>query len=509
MEKKYLMYLRKSRADSENETVEEVLFRHETLLQEFAIKKFGRPIPENNIFREVVSGETIDKRPEMKKILSLVANTNFYEGVIVVEPQRLSRGDMLDCGTIVRVFRYNNIKVVTPNITFDLSQEHERKYFEMTLSQGNDYLEYIKTILSRGRLSSVKEGCYIGSKAPFGYDRVVIDGKHTLKPNSDADTVKLIFDLFAKEDMGTNRISTELNKRGLKPQNSDCWNPAVIRFILRNPVYIGKIRWNNKKVVKVTDEFGNTKEKRDCKSPDKFIIDGLHQAIISEELFNKAQAKIGNMTRLPSDKEIKNPFASLLKCGRCNRSLLLRHGHKQNEKQRLQCDNQSNCHSSSIMFEPIKQSVVNALHEYIKDFNIKLQNNDGSSLKLQQNILNNLQKQYDDLSAQQNKLYDLLEKGIYSDEVFMERQKILNKEREKLESAITMQKNNLPNAIDYQEKIITLTQALNVINDKTLSEQAKNTFLKQIIDKIEVTTPLSQKNHRVDLDDVKVKVFLK
>ena len=63
----YLIYLRKSRQDDPNETVEEVLEKHETMLQEFALKEFGGRIPEENIYREVVSGESIDDRERCKR----------------------------------------------------------------------------------------------------------------------------------------------------------------------------------------------------------------------------------------------------------------------------------------------------------------------------------------------------------------------------------------------------------------------------------------------------------
>lgn len=505
--KKYLMYLRKSRADSDSESIEDVLARHEAILQEYVYKKFGCYMPEENIFREVVSGETIDARPQIKKVLSLVAN-NDYEGVLVVEPQRLTRGDMLDCGTIIRVFRYNNVKIITPNCTYDLTNTQERKYLEMTLQQGNDYLEYIKTILGRGRLSSVKEGCYLGSKPPFGYDRTVIDGKHTLTPNADADTVRLIFDLFVNQDMGSHLVGLELERRGLKPLNAPNWHPATIRNIIRNPVYIGKIRWNNKKLVKVTDEFGNTKEKRDCKSPDKLLVDGLHQPIVSADLFEKAQRKFGNMAKVKANKEIVNPFASLIKCGRCGKTFLLRN-RPERESLRLQCSNQIHCHSASIKFEPIKNAVVNALLAHIENYKVKIENDDGSSLKIQETILNKLKKEYAELSVQQSKLYDLLEKGIYSEALFLERQALLNENKAQLENAIKEQQSNLPAAIDYQEKILDIHHAIEMLGDDSVSAKEKNSFLKSIIDRIELTTPLAQREHRVHTDDIKITVILK
>ena len=65
----YVIYLRKSRADNPNESVEEVLAKHEEMLQEYAMKELGVKIPEKWIFREVVSGETIEERPKMSEVL--------------------------------------------------------------------------------------------------------------------------------------------------------------------------------------------------------------------------------------------------------------------------------------------------------------------------------------------------------------------------------------------------------------------------------------------------------
>ena len=151
-----IMYLRKSRSDNADLSLQEVLARHERQLQEFAGKEYGVPLPESQIYREVVSGETIADRPVMSAIMSLL-ETGGVQGVLVIEPQRLSRGDMEDCGHLINVFRYTDTKVITPAKTYDLTEEYDRKFFEMELTRGNDYLEYTKRILNRGRIRSVKE----------------------------------------------------------------------------------------------------------------------------------------------------------------------------------------------------------------------------------------------------------------------------------------------------------------------------------------------------------------
>ena len=65
----WLLYLRKSRQDDPNETVAEVLAKHEAQLQEWAERELGMRIPEENIYREVVSGESIAAREEIKRYL--------------------------------------------------------------------------------------------------------------------------------------------------------------------------------------------------------------------------------------------------------------------------------------------------------------------------------------------------------------------------------------------------------------------------------------------------------
>ena len=171
IKRKIIIYLRKSRTDNQYESVVEVLTRHEHILQDYCTRLFQQPIPEENIYREVVSGETISDRPVMIKLLDEIEKGGI-EAVVVIEPQRLSRGSFGDIDRIVNTFRYSNTLVITPTKHYDLNNKFDRKYFEQELLRGNDYLEYVKEILVRGRKKSVEDGLYIGSKPPFGYDKL-------------------------------------------------------------------------------------------------------------------------------------------------------------------------------------------------------------------------------------------------------------------------------------------------------------------------------------------------
>ena len=100
----YCMYLRKSRADKdyENLSTETILNRHEKTLTELA-QKHNYDI--SKIFREVVSGETLSQRPQMQILLNEVEN-NMYDGVLVMEVERLARGNSVDQGFIAQAFKY-------------------------------------------------------------------------------------------------------------------------------------------------------------------------------------------------------------------------------------------------------------------------------------------------------------------------------------------------------------------------------------------------------------------
>ena len=236
----WLIYLRKSRQDDPKETVEEVLAKHETMLQEYAEREFGARIPEDNIYREVVSGESIDDRVEIKKILARIEDPR-VSGVLVMEPSRLSRGDLSDCARIIDSFRFTHSQVATPMMTYNLEKKMERKFFQDELLRGNDYLEYTKEILFRGRVAAAKRGCYLGNTPPYGYKKIKIGKDHTLEIiEEEAEVVRLVFDLYTKENKTYFQIAERLNELKIPAPRSAKWKKDTIRWMLRNRHYIGK-----------------------------------------------------------------------------------------------------------------------------------------------------------------------------------------------------------------------------------------------------------------------------
>lgn len=196
-----IIYLRKSRKDMDyfkDESIEKTLQRHEKELQDFIISIFGKPIPEHNIYREVASGDTIEDRPVIQEVLSIIEDDD-KKGVICIEIERLARGNTMDQGIIAQTFQYTNTKIVTPFKIYNLDNEDDLSYFEDGLYQARKYLKYTKRILTRGRVRSVKDGKYVGSVLPYGFDKIKLPnekGYMLIENESEAKVIRLMADLF-------------------------------------------------------------------------------------------------------------------------------------------------------------------------------------------------------------------------------------------------------------------------------------------------------------------------
>ena len=119
------MYLRKSRADDPGEDVMDTLHRHESILR--AVAKRGKYlVHEDCIYREVVSGENIFSRPQMIRLLEDVTKGK-YQSVLVVDIDRLGRGDMRDQGLILETFKAADTLIVTPEKVYDLNNEMDEE----------------------------------------------------------------------------------------------------------------------------------------------------------------------------------------------------------------------------------------------------------------------------------------------------------------------------------------------------------------------------------------------
>ena len=487
-----LIYLRKSRADDPMLSVEEVLAKHETLLDEWVEKNLPTPIPEENRFKEVVSGESIVDRPEFRKVLKLVESPK-YKAVLVVEVSRLGRPDMEEIGRISKIFRYTHTTVITPMMTFDIANEYERDMFERELKRGNEYLEYTKKLLRRGREQSVKSGNYVCSRPVYGYDKITImDGKRkcpTLAINEEqTNIVRSIFDWYVNENIGTQIVADRLNNLGIIPPRSSKWTPDSIRTIVENPIYIGKVRWNTRKAVRVVRDGEIIKTRPVNDDEDYILVEGKHEAIISEELFEAALAKRGRTHRACANKELRNPLASMLYC-ECGRAMSYRHstrGKGHYREPRLVCNAQKYCGNGSCSLEELLPFVAEVLRKRIAEFEIEAKGGNDNSIKVQERLIESLEKRLSDIESREISLWEsqLDPETKMPPNVIHVLTAKLEKEREETENSLEKARGEMVKPIDYETQIVTFQKALDALFDEKVSVAEKNFYLKACIKRV-------------------------
>lgn len=502
----WLLYLRKSRQDDPNETVAEVLAKHEAQLQEWAERELGHRIPEENIYREIVSGESIDAREEIKKVLARIEDPA-VAGVIVMEPSRLSRGDLADCSKIIDSFRFSRSVVATPYMTYDLERKMERKFFKDELLRGNDFLEYTKEILFRGRVAAVKRGCFIGNYAPYGFKKIKIGKDHTLEILEDqADVVRLVFDLYTKDGRTPYQIACRLNEMGLAAPKGGKWKKDTIRVILRNPHYAGWVAFNQKKFTPVLENGQIIKKRLAQPEEEQIIAEGKHAGIIDRETWAAAQALVARNPRIDPTKELKSPLAGLLFCKKCGHAMRL-HPYKHAED-RYTCKERPPCYKS-VKASALLDAVVVSLEEAeLPALELKVKNGDGDARKIQQRLLVKLEKQMDDYRAQEERQYDLLETNPnYPQDVFERRNKALREKMEECQAAIYKARSVLPESVDYEERATTLKAAIASLRDPEATPNEQNKIIKAIVDRIEFSSVPSDRDNRKRLRGGEVSPF--
>lgn len=482
-----LVYLRKSRSDDPMLTVEEVLAKHEAILNEWIERNLDTPIMPENYFREVVSGETINSRPEMKKLLKRMESPEI-KAVLVVECARLGRPDLEEIGKLSKLFRYTDTIIITPQRMFDLKDEYDREQFERELMRGNDYLEYTKKILTRGKELSLRQGYYINAVTPYGYEREwIYEGKRK-RPTlavveEEAQVVRMIFNWYANEGIGATKICQRLNAMGINPRKGDLWKKSSVINILKNEHYIGKV------VIRKHIDI-NTVEDQEITThcvfnKDYEIVDGKHPAIVDEDLFYRAKNKVLRYPSVKPSLTLQNPFASILKC-ECGKVMLRRKSHN---SFRYLCDEQMYCGNASVSEEALTEAVISRLKESLKNLSVVVTDDDEGKKKKHAERVSQLKAQYIEQEKKEMSLWEKYAEEQMPKKIFDDLMEKCMRQKQSIENELEMANCNAPQHFDYKDAVATLHEAIDSLSDKNVSASAKNKLLIKVVDKIVYRRP--------------------
>jgi DNA invertase Pin-like site-specific DNA recombinase len=499
---KYAMYLRKSRADleAEKDGEGETLARHRKILTDLAVRK-GLYV--EKIYEEVVSGETIEARSEIQSLIK-DCYAGKYKGIIVMDISRLSRGNQGDAQTILDCLKFSNtnrgILVVTPSKTYDIAHNHDdEEYMEFELFMSRREYKMIKRRLDRGKEQAVVEGNYIASYRPFGYDIVKYRKTRTLVPNEyEAPYVKMMYDMAVKDNAPLMHIADRLQALGVKPIKADSWSSITIRRMLRNPVYAGKIKWRERVRIK-TMEGDKVKTKISSHTDQYMIYDGKHEALVDMETYEAVLKRFPN-PKVRSNFKLINPLAGMVRCQKCG--IMFRYKKFPKSKDRITHDNKYvDCKVKSALIQDVMEALKHALKLHIEDFEIKLNATDDIDEDKIHNDITTIQSEIRKMENRKSKLFDGWEAGTITDNEFVERKTVIAERIENMKLQIIELEESIPQQIDYKDKIATLHQTIDMINDRDFPIEDLNEYLRKVIDRIEFS--------RENINEFILDIFLK
>lgn len=485
----YAMYLRKSRKDLDLEAMGEgeTLTRHYNRLMNLAARHDIHP-DQIVIYKELVSGDSIDERPQMQRLLTDVYAKK-YKGVLVIEVERLARGNTTDQGVVADAFQATSTTILTEVKTYDPHSETDQNYFEFGLFMSRQEYKTIKRRLVAGKEVSASEGNYLLPQRVFGYEIVRYSKKdRTLKIiPEEAKIVQMIFDWHTEERRSTDWIAQQLTKMKVQTiKKKPEWNRGTVRDMLANPIYIGKITWGKTRTVKeYNEDLGKLVKVRKSDGEVK-IYEGKHDGIISEEQFQKAQLVTESMKNpsLKVSTELINPLAGMIECSSCGRNMIA-NDFGNNKAIRLKHPNSTLCKKKSLPLADVLNAFVEALNATIADFELKMESDDNQAERAKH------QAQIDTMEAELEKLEKKLRKvhmdyhdDFYTRDEFIEWKQYYSKAIEEIKKQIQEAQNAFPEPVNYSEQIVTLHAMIECMKDPDLSAKKKNDFLKQFIDRV-------------------------
>ncbi len=471
----YLMYLRKSRADAEKERYGkyETLSVHEKALTELARRE---RLPVAQIYRELVSGETIEARTEFKRVMERISDPD-CAGVIVHAIDRLGRGDPMEYGWILSSFRYTETLIVTPGRTYDPNDATDLQQLKMQMFVSNIEFEHIRQRLQQGSEASARRGNYIGSKPPYGYDKV--QGKAAIVPNAAESPVVQTVYRMASEGSNKGAIARHLNQSGIPTRHGGTWTPARIGTILSNPVYKGMVRYGYRRQKVVSRDGMRFVKKSTVSEPgDYILVRGNHEPLVPETVWDAAQRAF-EASPVPKDRTMKNPLSGLVVCGLCGRALVRqvvtnRQGLKY---PRLHHCYNTDCHCRSAALGDVMEALVDALARAANDIEMGVVRTgcDPGEIEALERAL-----------AEEDRRLDKLMELFYADAIDVHEFKERRAASDELTRRMRKRHDELAARSRDPEEIVTTTrEAIRLLGSDRVGAEAKNDCLKSFVERID------------------------
>ena len=264
------------------------------------------------------SGKSIEGRVSFNQMMEdIKSGKDEVSYVLVFKLSRFGR-NAADVLATLQVMQDFGVNLICVEDGIDSSKDAGKLMISVLSAVAEIERENIRVQTMEGRMQKAREGKWNGGFAPYGYS--LIDGKLEVN-EEEAVAIRMIFDQYVNTDLGANGIAKYLENHGIhKIARQNGKNPlfdaALIRRIIQNPVYSGKISYGRRRTEKV---HGTRNEYRQVKKDDYLLVDGLHEALVSEEVWEQAQVKVAAQAKKYEkvNRDKIHLLSGILKCPVC------------------------------------------------------------------------------------------------------------------------------------------------------------------------------------------------
>ncbi len=316
--------------------------------------------------------------------------------------------------------------------------------------------------------------------------------------------------MYGNEGKGYKAITTKLNYLGYKTKKGNDFLVGSIKYILTNPVYIGKIRYN------LRQEWSENRRRNI--NPDPIIVDGIHEAIIDMATWDRVQAIMESKKGKPSriyDGEY--PLTGILKCPVCGAGMvIMRNGKKRKDGTKATyyaCGAWKNkgtvvCNSNAINLDKANEYVFGKLSELlsnekmIKTIVTNINKQRKARVAPAKKETQRIDKELEKLDKKKGKIFEAYEDELISKEEFFSRKEELNEKIQRLleekEPYTVALSEDTEQQVPY-ELIRSVLENFNILLANSGSREEKKLLIHMIISEITI-------NRLREIDSIKLKI---
>lgn len=447
------------------------------LLKDYA-KSHGYVV--SKIFYEVgISGRKADKRPEFQKMIGLAkASDHPADAILVWKYSRFARNQEESIVYKSLLKKKHNVDVIS--VSEPLVDGPFGSLIERIIEWMDEYYSVrLSGEVTRGMKEKAERGGY-QARPPLGYKIVTHKEPPVIVPE-EAEIVKLIFEKYVHDGMGLFEIARLLNSHNFKTSHGKEFERRSIEYILQNPTYCGMVRWNR-----------TINESKEIRPESEWIIaEGEQPAIISKELFDKAQERYKREYRPRGARPVstyKHWLSGIVKCPACGRTMTA--CKIENNKQtycyfRCYGYSKGKCAAknsiSSLKLEPaVLESIKSVLDTgKITYRKIEVKTEDTADLKTI------LEDQIKKIDVKLQRIKEAYMNGIDTMEEYKENKRIVQGEKDSLEKQLSeLKEEKISTKNEDNDMLMRVKNVYDILSSDSVDATTKNEVLRSVVEKI-------------------------